>query len=277
LQCADAAYLLLVPLAAPTGNLGLLALGRGTSGHAFSTENQSFAETVAGQIATAISNAQLAEQARRAAALAERNRVAHDLHDSATQSLYSLVLIAAGWAMQASNGRLTDIPAKFIQLSEIAVQVLKELRLLIYQLRHPELEAVGLIKALEERLAAVEQRANIATTFEVTGELTGLSLDHEEQLYMMLQEVLNNVLRHARASKVSMTVHATDDAAIFTVRDDGIGFDPEPTSGGLGLRSLQERAAKIGARVSLRSQPGEGTFIEIHVPVTTTAGGDARV
>ncbi|NCC36167.1 MAG: GAF domain-containing protein, partial [Chloroflexia bacterium] len=115
LQCADAAYLLLVPLAAPTGNLGVLALGRGPAGHAFSAENQSFAETVAGQIATAISNAQLAEQARRAAALAERNRVAHDLHDSATQSLYSLVLIAAGWAMQASNGRLTDIPAKFTQ------------------------------------------------------------------------------------------------------------------------------------------------------------------
>ncbi|WP_141509144.1 PAS domain S-box protein [Candidatus Chloroploca asiatica] len=276
LQCADAAYLLLVPLTAPTGNLGLLALGRGSSGHAFSAENQSFAETVAGQIATAISNAQLAEHARRAATLAERNRVAHDLHDSATQSLYSLVLIAAGWAMQASNGRLTDTPAKFTQLSEIAVQVLKELRLLIYQLRHPELEAVGLIKALEERLAAVEQRANIATTFEVTGELMGLPLDHEEQLYMMLQEVLNNALRHARASKVSLAVHSADDVIIFTVRDDGIGFDPESTSGGLGLRSLQERAAKIGARLSLSAQPGQGTLIEIRVPATTTTGGISR-
>ncbi|NCC36329.1 MAG: sensor histidine kinase, partial [Chloroflexia bacterium] len=150
-------------------------------------------------------------------------------------------------------------------------------RLLIYQLRHPELEAVGLIKALEERLAAVEQRANIATTFEVTGEITGLPLDHEEQIYMMLQEALNNALRHARASKVSLAVHVADDVIIFTVRDDGIGFDPELTSGGLGLRSLQERAAKIGARLSLSSQPGQGTFIEMRVPVATITGGLSRV
>jgi PAS domain S-box-containing protein len=276
LGCAAAAYLLLVPLSAPTGNLGLLVLHRGPDSHPFSADHLSLAETMAGQIATAISNAQLGEQARRAAALAERNRVARDLHDSATQSLYSLVLISSGWAMKADKGRLTDIPAKFTQLSAIAVQVLKELRLLIYQLRHPELEAAGLVKALEERLAAVEQRANITTTLEVEGEPPGLAPEEEEQLYAMLQEALNNALRHGRASSVAVRISAEAGEVVFNVRDDGVGFDPDTRTGGLGLRSMQERAAKIGARLALRARPGQGTLVEIRVPHTMT-GGESRV
>jgi PAS domain S-box-containing protein len=275
LQCEHAAHLLLVPLWAPTGNLGVLVLQRGANARPFGADHQSLAETVAGQIATALSNAALGEQARRSAALAERNRVARDLHDSATQSLYSLVLISSGWAMKAEKGRLTDVPAKFTQLSEIAVQVLKELRLLIYQLRHPELEAAGLVKALEERLAAVEQRANITTTLEVVGEPAGLAAEVEEQLYAMLQEALNNALRHARASSVAVTIRPKADEAVFVVRDDGVGFDPDTPSGGLGLRSMQERAEKIGARLTIGSQPGQGTLIEIRVP-RTTIGGEPR-
>jgi signal transduction histidine kinase len=276
LQCAEAAHLLLVPLSGHTENLGLLVLARDPQDTPFSFDNQSLAETVAGQIATAIANAQLGEQARRAAALAERSRVARDLHDSATQSLYSLVLIAGGWAMKAEQGRLTDVPAKFTQLSEIAVQVLKELRLLIYQLRTPELEAAGLVKALEERLAAVEQRANLNATLEVVGELPGLAPEEEEQLYAMLHEALNNALRHARASSVAVTIRAEAEETVFTVRDDGVGFDPDTPSGGLGLRSMQERATKIGARLTLSSQLGQGTLIEIRVPLPTT-GGEPRV
>lgn len=276
LQCERAAHLLLVPLWAPAGNLGLLVLQRGPDRRPFSADHLSLAETVAGQVATAISNAELGEQARRAAALAERNRVARDLHDSATQSLYSLVLMAGGWAMKAEKGRLTDVPARFTQLSEIAVQVLKELRLLIYQLRHPELEAAGLVKALEERLAAVEQRANLTPTLRVEGALPTLAPEVEEQLYVMLQEALNNALRHARASSVAVTIRAEASAVVFEVRDDGVGFDPATPSGGLGLRSLQERAVKIGARLTLTSRPGQGTLVEIRVPLPTT-GGDPRV
>lgn len=275
LQCENAAYLLLVPLSAPSGNLGLLVLQRGSASHPFSADHQSLAETVAGQVATAISNAQLGEQARRAAALAERNRVARDLHDSATQSLYSLVLMAGGWAIKAEKGNLTDIPARFTQLSAIAVQVLKELRLLIYQLRHPELEA-GLLKALEERLAAVEQRANIKATLEVAGELPGLAPEDEQQLYVMLQEALNNALRHARASSVAVTIRVEAGAVVFHVRDDGVGFDPNRPTGGLGLGSMQERAAKIGARLTLSSEAGQGTCVEICVPLPIT-GGECRV
>jgi signal transduction histidine kinase len=174
--------------------------------------------------------------------------------------------MAGGWAMKAEKGHLTDIPARFTQLSVIAVQVLKELRLLIYQLRHPELEASGLVKTLEERLAAVEQRANITATLEVAGELPGLAPDDEEQLYAMLQEALNNALRHARASSVAVSIRAEADEVVFTVRDDGVGFEANPSSGGLGLRSMQERAARIGAALSLTAQPGQGTCVEIRVP-----------
>jgi DNA-binding NarL/FixJ family response regulator/GAF domain-containing protein len=176
---ADASHLLLVPLTTSAEHIGLLVLATGPDARSFNANDQSLAETAAGQIATAITNVRLAEQARRAAMLAERNRVARDLHDSATQALYSLSLLAGGWAMHAEQGRLDEVPAKLTQLGAIALQVLKELRLLIYELRHPELVEAGLVKALEERLAAVEQRANVRTSLDVSGDLIGLPPDHD--------------------------------------------------------------------------------------------------
>jgi PAS domain S-box-containing protein len=274
LHCPSAAHLLIVLLSAPTGNLGLFVLWNEADAQPFTADDQSLAETMAGQIATAISNVQLGEQARRAAALAERNRVARDLHDSATQTLYSMVLLASGWALRAENGRLTEIPAKFKQIGQIAVQVLKELRLLIYQLRHPDLEA-GLISALEERLAAVEQRANITTTLEVTADLTDLPPEYEEELYVILQEALNNALRHAEAQQVTLKIYTDVTSIVFCVSDDGRGFDPSAPSAGLGLRSMRERADKLGAELILTAQPNHGTRLEIRVPVPST-GGDAR-
>lgn len=274
LGAPGAAHLLLVPLTARAETIGLLILASDQGERPFNTDDQRLAETVAGQIATAITNVRLAEQARRAAMLAERNRVARDLHDSATQALYSLSLLAGGWALTAEQGRLTDVPAKFSQLGGIALQVLKELRLLIYQLRHPELVEVGLIKALEARLAAVEQRASVRTSLEVSGNLTRLSPEHEEQIYAILQEVLNNALQHAQARTVTITVRAEPDQACFTVRDDGVGFDTAQQSAGLGLRSMGERAAAIGARLTLTSHPGEGTLVEVVVPLVSPEEGD---
>ncbi len=227
---------------------------------------------MAGQIATAISNVRLAEQAQQAARLAERNRVARDLHDSATQALYSLSLLAGGWAMQAEQGRLSDIPARFTQLGGIALQVLKELRLLIYQLRHPELAEVGLARALEQRLAAVEQRANVRTSLTVSGALDPLPQHVEEQLYAMIQEALNNALRHGQARSVAVSISVEAGQTMVVVRDDGVGFDPEAPTGGMGLRGMRERAAALGARLTLTSASGAGTQVTIIVPHPETRG-----
>jgi signal transduction histidine kinase len=268
-----AAHLLLVPLTTRAENIGLLILAGDQERRPFNADDQRLAETISGQIATAITNVRLAEQARRAAMLAERNRVARELHDSATQALYSLSLLAGGWALTAEQGRLTDVPAKFTQLGGIALQVLKELRLLIYELRHPELVEAGLVKALEERLAAVEQRASVRTSLEISGSLTGLLPDHEEQIYAILQEVLNNALRHAQARTVTITVRAEQGQARFAVRDDGVGFDPTNPSAGLGLRSMRERAAAIGAQLTVTSRQGDGALVELIVQLANT--GDA--
>lgn len=265
-----AAQLLLVPLTARAERIGLLVLASDQEGRPFTVDEQRLAETIAGQIATAITNVRLSEQARHAAMLAERNRVARELHDSATQALYSLSLLAGGWALTAEQDCLTDASAKFTQLGGIALQVLKELRLLIYELRHPDLAEAGLVKALEERLAAVEQRANVRTSLELSGDLAGLPKDHEEQIYAILLEVLNNALRHAHARTVVIAVCAEPGQARFSVRDDGVGFDPARPSAGLGLRSMSERAAAIGAGLTLTSRPGEGTLVELIVPRAKT-------
>ncbi len=266
----SAAYLLLAPLTSATGNLGMLVLG--SEGRPFGTDDQSLVETIAGQVATAISNAWLAEQAQQAARLAERNRVARDLHDSATQALYSLSLLAGGWALHAEQGPLSDVPAKFNQLGGIALQVLKELRLLIYELRHPDLAKAGLVKTLEERLAAVEQRATIRTSLSVSGEVGPLPQRIEEQVFTLLQEALNNALRHAQARSVAVCIQADGDRLVCTVRDDGVGFELDRPSSGLGLRSMRERAAAIGAQIHFASTPGQGTLVELHIPVPEPGG-----
>ncbi len=273
LQCAEAAHMLLVPLTSAADSLGLLVLGSGPSDMPFSAEEQSVLETMAGQIATALSNARLAEQAQQSARLAERNRVARDLHDSATQALYSLSLLAGGWAQQAEQGQLDAISTKLTQLKEIALQVLKELRLLIYELRHPQLAEGGLVKALEERLAAVEQRSSVHVSLRVNDEANELPLQCAEHVYIMLQEALNNTLRHGQAQVVSVTIRRVSDALVFAVQDDGIGFDPAAPSSGLGLRSMRERAQAIGGHLVVTSATGRGTLVEIKVPVPDSNRG----
>ncbi len=270
LNVADAAYLLLVPLMAPASTIGVLLIGRGANEPAFSMDEQSLAETMASQIAAAITSARFAAQSQKVAMLAERNRVARELHDSATQALYSLALLAGGWATMAGQGRLDSVSEKFQQLEDIALQVLKELRLLIYELRHPDLASQGLIATLEQRLASVEQRSNVRTSLTVSGDLGMLPVAHAEQIFAILQEALNNTLRHAHAHTVALSICAERQQIVFAVQDDGCGFDPANQSGGVGLSSMHERAAQIGASLTLRSEQHQGTLVEILLPLTAT-------
>ncbi len=212
----------------------------------------------------------LLAEAQTRAALEERQRLARDLHDSVTQSLYSLTLLAEAARRWAAAGHLEQVETHLGRLGETAQQSLKEMRLLVYELRPAALEKDGLLGALQRRLDAVERRAGVDGRLRVEG--SGDIPPHlEEALYRIAQEALNNALKHAGANKVTIRLHTAVDHITLEVSDNGRGFAPEQVgSGGLGLVSIQERADRLGGHLSLTSQPGSGTAVRVDVPLKET-------
>jgi signal transduction histidine kinase len=142
------------------------------------------------------------------------------------------------------------------------------MRLLIFQLHPPVLEAEGLVAALQSRLAAVEDRAGMGIQFRVEGERR-LPIAIEEDLYWIAQEGLNNVRKHAAAQHVRVHLYFTQETVRLEVLDDGVGFDRQTVHregrGTGGLRSIAERAARLGGTLTHQSKPGEGTRLIIEV------------
>jgi signal transduction histidine kinase len=261
------------PLGVGRTVFGLLAIEWDQVG-GFRQKDVEILQTFANQAATAIENARLYAQAQTVAVDAERQRLARDLHDSVTQSLYSLTLLTNGWAVMAQRGEL-DVPQmakQFKQLEEISLEGLKEMRLLLHQLRPPILEDVGLVGALQHRLDTVEQRVNVKTRLLVHGAVDELPLDLAEQLFAMAQEALTNTLRHAEAEEVIVMLRREDERLTLAVTDNGIGFDPAVPSFGLGLESIRERARAIGSQVEITSTPLQGTTVMITISLRPGEG-----
>jgi signal transduction histidine kinase len=216
-----------------------------------------------------VENARLYEQAERSAQVAERNRLARDLHDSVTQSLYSVTLYAEASARLLSAGQQAEAADHLRELRDTAQEALREMRLLIFELRPPALEKSGLLTALQARLEAVEGRGGMLTEFQVEGaqEADRVPLAVQEELFQIAREALNNVLKHARARRVRVHVRFKDGAVCLQVRDDGMGFDlvQMQERGGLGLPGMKERAQKIGAGLRVTSAPGQGTTVRVAV------------
>jgi signal transduction histidine kinase len=144
------------------------------------------------------------------------------------------------------------------------------MRLLIFQLRPPKLEEVGLAGALQARLQGVESRGGIDADLRVTGEqfAARMPLPVQADLYAIVQEALNNCLKHAQASHVWVEIEFRADSAHISVRDDGLGFDPAAgaETGGMGLRTMQERAERIGGALTIERIPTGGTAITVELP-----------
>ena len=137
------------------------------------------------------------------------------------------------------------------------------MRLLIHQLRPPVLEETGLVGALQERLEAVEHRVGLETRLVTEGEVERLPRQVEEELFHITQEALNNALRHAEASNISVRIAVENGDARLSIEDDGCGFDPGDIYGGLGLTTMRERAESLGGQFQLDSGSGRGTVVEV--------------
>jgi signal transduction histidine kinase len=152
------------------------------------------------------------------------------------------------------------------------------MRLLIFELRPPELAKIGLSAALQARLDSVEMRGGIQTELHVDGVYNPDVLPRaaEDELYRMAQEALNNILKHAGAQHVWIDLCFSGMATRLSVRDDGTGFDPSAGgNGGLGLASLRERAQKLGASLEIKSAPRSGTRVIVIVPGSSPAEANA--
>lgn len=244
--------------------------------------------------AIAIANAQLHEQAQQLreeqAALEERARLARELHDVVTQSLYSMSVLAGAWRRQIESGRLEADKEHIIELDDLVQQALREVRLLIYELRPTELEEEGLLGALYHRLETVERRAGIRSRLIVTdehGHASPMQSDGraamvdfyrlpsavELGLYRIMQEALNNVVKHSGATSVNVRLRVGKETLSLEIEDDGRGFAAEsPQEEGFGLVGLRERAAQLGGSLHIESTAGQGTIVRIQdIPYRSAA------
>jgi two-component system sensor histidine kinase ChiS len=201
---------------------------------------------------------------RERAVAEERNRLARELHDSVTQALYGVTLYSEAAAGHLAQGHTERAADHLRELQGTAQEALAEMRLLIFELRPPILEELGLVAALQARLQAVEGRAGLRTEFRTN--LEGrLPPDLEEGLYRLAQEALNNALKHAQAEHIRVQLRKDGAGVMLEIVDDGAGFDPSTAGerGGMGLSAMAERAAELGARLEIESEAGRGTRVAV--------------
>jgi two-component system, NarL family, sensor kinase len=248
-----------VPLRAGEEKFGLLNVAASQKTH-FTDEELALLEAVAYQIGTAIKRIKLVENEQRHALLAERNRLARDLHDSVNQLLFSLLLTVRG------TKEMTDDPQMIEMLDymqDLAQEALKEMRALIWQLR-PQ----GLENGLASALMNYGKVLGLTTEIDVKG-VIDLPCSVEEALWRIGQEALNNCKKHARTKEAKIRIHVKKNKVTMEIADNGCGFnyvegDQIPS---FGLSSMKERAEMLNGTFSIKSEFGKGTTIKVSIPI----------
>lgn len=235
----------------------------------FSSSHAALAFAVANQAASAIENARLYEQAQVVAALEERQRLARELHDSVSQALFGITL-GINTTRILLERDLSRVPQSLDYIYSLAQSGMTEMRALLFELRPESLETEGLVVALTKQAAAIKSRYGLEVQVELGAEPT-VPLPVKEALYRIGQESMHNTVKHAQASRITLRLLNTAEQLRLEISDDGIGFEPQGDfPGHLGLRSMHERASKLGGKFLLRSHPGHGTQVVVEVPLNTS-------
>jgi len=253
-----------VPIVAPEGVIGAFYLTEKLDAPAFTDEDEELIALLAAHAAIAIANARLHEQTRELSIVAERNRLALDLHDAVSQKLFGLVLNAeaAGTLLERDPTAARD---RVTRLQTLAQEALDELRSLVFELRPPDLEADGLGGALRKHVEVLRRLGPHEIELVVAGQPPANAV-RDREILRIAQEALQNALRHANARRVAVRLSAVEGLLLLEVEDDGVGFDPDAPgarSRHLGLTSMEERAERIGGTLEIRSAPGAGTTVRL--------------
>jgi signal transduction histidine kinase len=222
------------------------------------------------QAAIAIQNAWLHEQEQTLAALQERERLARDLHDAVSQTLFSASMIA-----EALLRQLTRQPDKveqgLIELHNLTRGAMAEMRALLLELRPASLLEVEITSLFQQLADAMRSRRRITISVEIESQIQ-LPSDVKLALYRVTQEALNNIAKHARAAQATIALKKELRHIQLVISDNGRGFDPASvTSTSLGLSIMRERADAIGAELKIETAPGKGTKVIVIWP--DAAGG----
>jgi signal transduction histidine kinase len=209
---------------------------------------------------------QYALQAKEVAILEERNRLARELHDSVTQTIFSMTLTMDSVKILMVKDK-DKVPPLIDRLRVLANDALAEMRTLITQLRPRAIGKEGLIKALQQHISERTKREGLDIDFNENVDAQVIIPEEvEENLFRVVQEALNNVVKHAQVRRASLSLRITGNEIFMKIEDKGIGFNSEKEvsdESHLGLIGIQERARKIDARVNINSKVGEGTSISL--------------
>jgi signal transduction histidine kinase len=223
-------------------------------------------ETLAAYAGIAIANADLYMRSQQLAVVEERNRVARELHDAATQTLFSLVLTARAAALTTGD---PEARATILDFERRTTAALQELRGLVRALRPKSLERDGLAATLADHADALRTSGAQVVVDVAAG--VHLPLETEHALLRIAQEALHNAMRHAPGAVLRVTLRTDSSKVTLRIRDNGPGFDPASlphTRRGMGLSTMRDRAREIGGRLEIRARPGTGTTVTVTVPKT---------
>ncbi|MDZ4277750.1 MAG: GAF domain-containing sensor histidine kinase, partial [Dehalococcoidia bacterium] len=261
-----------VPVRHGEESMGNLYLTEKEGGEEFTPEDENLLILFAAQAAMAIRNAQLYRQVQDLAVLEERDRIGMDLHDGVIQSLY-----ATGLKLEGCLEDLEDAPAAVAPELQGAIQ---QLNLVIADIRSYVMNLLPSVLADTELAGAgggllQELRANDLLDVELAeqpGACRGLSEEQVRSLFLVAQESLTNVRRHANATRVSARIEQQGGRLRMTIADNGVGFDPERPAAGRGVHNMRERLAELGGTLEVCSQEGAGTQVVAEVPALGAGG-----
>lgn len=237
----------------------------------FSQQQLEFLAVLGAFAASAVENARLAEETRYVLLASERDRIAREMHDGISQSLFSVSLgleLAKKQALKDPVG----VSGRLGVLQEQLNHSMADLRRVIYDLRPLKLQEMGLPRSVEMWVREATAGRDIAGSVQVSGRERTLTPSAEACLYRVAKEAVSNVVRHSGCTRLMVAIDYADDAVVLTVTDDGEGFlaDEVVTKAlpgtGIGLRSMRERMATEGGTLGLVSTPGEGTTVRAELP-----------
>lgn len=257
---------LVVPLRVGSRVIGTLNV-EGSEMNAFSEEDVLVIQSLGDQIAIAIQNARLYDRSRELATLEERHRLARELHDSVTQSLFSLDLHAkaVGTYLKQDSKAAEE---KVKQLRRITHDTLQEMRSVIFDLRPSALQDSDLEAAIRREVEHLRRAGGSKITLEVAGSGV-VSTEVEQALLRIVQEALHNAVEHAHAEHIAVSIEMHEDHVTLLVSDDGRGFDPASARSsrrGFGLVGMRERTEELDGSLEIESRAGEGCQVRVALP-----------
>jgi signal transduction histidine kinase len=210
----------------------------------------------------------LHKQNLKLAVIDERNRIAREIHDVLAQGFTAIILQVE--VAQVQKNLSEEVKERFSQIDRLARYNLKEARRSVSNLRPLALESGSILQALKQKADEYSAENNIKTTFSTSGQPVKLSIEVETALFRINQEALSNVVKHAKASEVTVSLDYDEEEVCLTVQDNGRGFllaaQKSQEITGFGLSTMQERARLVGGLTTIQTQPDSGCRVRVIVP-----------